>query len=225
MKFDVIVADPPYSFLDTLQMSKVKRGAAANYNLLSNDAIKNLNIKELAANDAVLVLWVPSSLLSLGTEIMSAWGFRQTQSWIWVKEKKDPFELIKKSIRKKASKKMISLKDIDKCLDAFSLNDTMAFGMGRLFRQCHEVALVGVRGKAYNSLKNKSQRSVLFDQNLKHSAKPEGLQDRLELMFPQSQKLEMFARRDRINWTCVGLECPSSLGEDITDSIKRLIKI
>ncbi|HVI41874.1 MAG TPA: MT-A70 family methyltransferase, partial [Anaerovoracaceae bacterium] len=202
MKYDVIVSDPPWEFSDRLEMSKVKRGAAANYSLLSNQAIKELDVKTLAADNAALVLWIPSSLLSLGIEVMDAWGFRQTQTWIWVKTKKDPFEEAKRAIRKKASKKMVSVADIDKCLDAFSLNETMAFGMGRMFRQCHEIALVGVRGKAYNSLKNKSQRSVLFDLNLKHSRKPEGLQDRLDLMFPKGNKLEMFARRDRDEWTC-----------------------
>ena len=34
--------------------------------------------------------------------------------------------------------------------------------------------------------------------------------------------LELFARRDRPGWTTVGLECPSTEGEDIFASIDRL---
>lgn len=225
MKFDVIVSDPPWPAKDLLAMSKVKRGAAANYSVMTIDDIKNLKVKDIAADNSVLVLWVPSWLLQEGMDIMKTWGFRQTQTWIWVKVKKDPFEVLKKSLRKKASKKMISLADVNKLLDSSDLADVLAFFMGRLFRQTHEIALVGVRGKAYKALKNKSQRSVAFDQNLKHSAKPEALQDKLELMFPKTKKLEMFARRGRPNWTCVGLECPSSLGEDMRDSIDRLTKL
>lgn len=225
MKFDVIVSDPPWSFDDRLTMDDVKRGAAANYSVLDGYAIQNLNVKDIAADDAVLALWVPSSLMSLGLKVMNNWGFRQTQSLIWVKQKKDPLAELKKAIRKKSKKKLVSLADINQCIDEFDLNSTTGFFMGRLFRQCHEVVLIGAKGKCYSQLRNKSQRSVLFDINHKHSAKPEILQDRLELMFPAAKQLEMFARRDRAKWTCVGFECPSSLGEDIRDSISRLIKL
>jgi N6-adenosine-specific RNA methylase IME4 len=55
-----------------------------------------------------------------------------------------------------------------------------------------------------------------------HSRKPEGFHERLELIYPHRRYLELFARRDRPNWTCVGNQCPSSPGEDIRDSFKRL---
>jgi N6-adenosine-specific RNA methylase IME4 len=231
MKFDLIVSDPPWAFKDKLEMSKVKRGAAANYKVLNNAAIKKLKVVDLAEKNSVLALWVPSSLILTGVEVMNEWGFRQTQTWMWIKTKKDPFEKLRKEIRKKSykdpssKKKTIALSDVDKAIDAFDSNTMFGFGMGRLFRQCHEMLLIGVRGKPYKNLKNKSQRSVGLDMNLKHSAKPETLQNRLELMFPNAKKLEMFARRERPNWTCVGLECPSSLGEDIHDSIERLISL
>jgi N6-adenosine-specific RNA methylase IME4 len=96
--------------------------------------------------------------------------------------------------------------------------------MGRLFRQTHELVLIGVRGKIYNHLENKSQRSVHFYPATKHSVKPELLQDMLENMFPADTNLclELFARRDRKNWICAGNENKSTFGEDIRDSITRL---
>ncbi len=97
--------------------------------------------------------------------------------------------------------------------------------MGRIFRNCHELALVGTRGKIYSKLQNKSQRSVLLAPNLKHSSKPEGLQDRLDLMFPQANKLELFARRLRLGWICIGDEAKNTLNEDIRDSIDKLINM
>ena len=63
--------------------------------------------------------------------------------------------------------------------------------------------------------------SVSFGENLKHSAKPEHLQDSLEIMFPQGKKLELFARRVRPDWTCLGNEVCN--GEDITVSLAKLI--
>lgn len=235
MKFDVIVADCPWSFDDKIDMSDVARGAEANYAVLDIKAIKELKVQEVTADNAILALWVPSSLLQEGLDTMKSWGFRQTQTHVWVKTKKSPLEDILDICREridslpgavgprlwnKAIKEWLA-----KATDEFNMNDMLAFGMGRLFRQTHEICLLGVRGKIYDQLKSKSERSVHFATNLKHSAKPEILQDRLDVMFPNALKLEMFARRSRAGWTCVGLECPDSLGADIRDSLEKLSKL
>jgi N6-adenosine-specific RNA methylase IME4 len=42
-------------------------------------------------------------------------------------------------------------------------------------------------------------------------------------MFPQWRKLELFARRHRPGWTCLGNESPMTNGEDIRESIGNLL--
>lgn len=226
-KYNLLVIDPPYGFNDTLSMSKVKRSANNNYATMSQDDLEKLDINSISKDDAVLALWVPSSLISFGLKLMNRWGFKQTQTWIWSKTVKDPFKNLKKDILSLFKDK--DSVDIDCILDkinSFDLNCILKMNMGRLFRQSHEIVLVGVKGKVYSSIKNKSQKSVIFDTATKHSVKTEKLQNQLELMFPSFQdKLEVFARRDRKGWTCIGLECPSSLGEDVNNSIKRLLLI
>lgn len=223
MKFETLNLDPAWSFSDKLRMNSTPRGAAANYQLMSNTDIKNLEIKKIAADESVLALWVPSSLIPTGLEVMSAWGFRYVQTWIWVKTKKDPLTVLKKQIRS-LKKKDLKIKDIYQVLDSFNLDETLAFKMGRLFRQCHEVVLLGVRGKKfYSLLKNKSQRSVSFHAATKHSVKPEILQNRLEIMFPDAKnRLELFARRSRPGWLCAGNENLLTHGEDIRESIRKV---
>lgn len=229
-KFNLLVCDPPWSFDDRLSMSDVKRSAEAQYPVLNIEEIKKLRVKDITADDAVLALWIPSSLLQEGLDTMKSWGFRQTQTHIWVKTKKDIFkELLVEfggsvllSTKESLTKKSI-LAGIESFQNSFDWDDLLGFGMGRLFRQCHEVCLLGVRGKPYQNLKNKSQRSVHFGTNLRHSAKPEILQERLEKMFPEAKKLELFARRKRKDWTCLGNDSPESIGEDIRDSIAKLI--
>lgn len=88
MKFSVITADPPWSFNDKLTMSSTKRGAAANYSLLSLADIVALPVSRVAKDDSVLALWVPSSMLSDGLSVMGAWGFKQKTIWTWVKTSK-----------------------------------------------------------------------------------------------------------------------------------------
>ena len=231
MKFSVIVADCPYGFSDKLTMSSVKRGADSNYNgVLSIADIKALDVPSITADDALLALWVPSSLLQDGLDIMKAYGFRMTQNHPWIKTKKDPLGDLRKTVLKAASKN--DLQAINKSFDEFDFNDLLSFGMGRLFRNVHEICLLGVKGKVYDKLKNKSQRSVHFAPNLEHSAKPPILQDRLDLMFPGfDKKIEMFARRSRDGWVCVGNQLNSTnpndspFGEDIRDAINRLKKL
>lgn len=184
MKYQVIVCDPPWAFGDGLKKMKrpVKRSAASQYKVMSVTDIKAIPVKELIdPRGCVLALWVPGTMLQDGLDVMKAWGFVQKQTFVWVKTKKDALK-----------------KETD-------MNKMTRVGMGRLFRQSHEIVLVGTAGKSiYNFLQDKGQRSVAFDLNQGHSTKPETLQDRLDLMFPNADKLEMFGRRTRTGWDVVG---------------------
>lgn len=91
----------------------------------------------------------------------------------------------------------------------------LAMGMGHHFRGATEHALIGTRGRP--KPKNRAQRNVHLSPATPHSVKPEFLQDSLDKMYPDTAKLELFARRDRPGWTCVGNECPSTFGVDIRD--------
>lgn len=233
MKFRVIVADPPWSFSDQLKMSDVKRGAQANYDVMTNLDIRELPIKKLTSpTGSILALWVPSSLLQEGMDTMKAWGFTQKQTYVWDKTRKEPTIALRKSFTKLVRKTLKEgnwdafqypeIKNLFiEAASKFVLGDMLAFGMGRLFRQTHEICLIGTSdNQIYQHLKNKSQRSACLAPNLKHSSKPEDLQDSLELMFPKGKKLELFARRQRPGWMCLGNEICN--GEDIRASLAKL---
>jgi N6-adenosine-specific RNA methylase IME4 len=144
-------------------------------------------VLDVCADDAVLALWVPNSLLSYGLRVVDQWGFTQKQVITWVKTTKD--------------------------------NKKFAFGMGRYFRNCSESCLLATRGRP--KILNHSIRNVFTSPALSHSTKPEVLQDMLEKLF-EGEYLELFARRVRPKWVTAGNECPTTLGEDIRDSLKRL---
>jgi len=242
-KFTVIVADPPWGgWSDNLKMSDVARGAQANYDTMSISQIKQLPIKDLISPDgAILALWVPSSLLQEGLDTMKAWEFNHKQTYIWIKTKKEPLKITVPFLLKnifnmvqRTSKrpgvffsepyvKKVWKEYFQKILNETSFNDLLAFGMGRLFRNTHEICLIGIsNNKIYKKLQNRSQRSVCFAENLKHSTKPDHLQDSLELMFPNQNYLEIFGRRLKSNWHVIGNQSPTTFGEDIFDSIKKL---
>lgn len=199
MKYQIICADPPWGFDDGLKKMKrdVKRSAESHYHTMTVKQVCDLPVKQLIdPTGSLLALWVPGSMLQDGLNVMNAWGFTLKQTWVWVKLKKD------------------YAKEAD-------LNNSTRVGMGRLFRQTHEIALIGTAGKSiYPLLQNKSQRSVGFDLNEGHSIKPGTLQDRLEIMFPTANKIELFARRTRPNWTCLG---DGIDGLDINNSLQTQI--
>ena len=204
MKFQVIVSDPPWSFEDGLKKMKspTRRSAISQYSTMSLSEICDIRVPDLVdPAGCVLALWVPSTLLPDGLKVMDAWGFKLKQTFVWVKTKKP----------KQVKKQLVVYTDP---------NDALAFGMGRLFRQSHELVLIGTAGKTvYPWLEDHSQRSVIMAPNLGHSRKPEGLQDRLDLMFPEAQRLEMFARRKRDPWICLG---DAIDGKDIRDAVHDL---
>lgn len=197
MKFNVIIADPPWKFDDKLTMSSVKRGAESQYKgVLSVDDIVNIDVQSIVGDWGVLALWVPSSMLSDGLRTMTSWGFRQTTTYVWGKTTK---------------------------------SGKIEFGMGRMFRGSHEIALIGTCGKPYANLQNKSQRSLIVDEDLPsdfelalnemHSKKPQNLHNSFNLMFPDAKKLELFARRHTEGWTCTGNELD---GLDVRESLAKL---
>ena len=201
MFYRVLVVDPPWMFGDPLKRmkKKTKRSAESNYATMSLDEIKSLDVASVAdPSGCVLALWVPSSMLIDGIEVAHSWGFVPKQTFVWVKTKKHHRE-------------------------ESDWNNGTRVGMGRLFRTAHEIALVCVSGKKlYSVLKNKSQRSVCFAANQRHSAKPDLLQDRLDTMFPDEPKLELFARRQRVGWTCTGLELD---GKDVKEALDELVSL
>jgi N6-adenosine-specific RNA methylase IME4 len=47
-------------------------------------------------------------------------------------------------------------------------------------------------------------RQVVMAPIGKHSQKPEDIQDRIDLLYPSTSKCELFARRERDGWLCIG---------------------
>lgn len=232
VQIDLILADPPWHFSDRLRQSKLKRGAESQYDVLKDKDIINLNVKDIAAKDAVLVLWVPGSKLDIGIKCCDSWGFKVKQTWIWTKTKKEPLKNLRKSVVKLLKSKKEFNKDVKAELETlfndFDMDESLNFFMGRMFRQTHELALICTRGKCSKMIKNKSQRSVHICPAIdKHSEKPEKLQDMLDIMIPDKNlnRLELFARRQREGYICIGNEALMTCGEDIRDSLKKLAEI
>ena len=83
------------------------------------------------------------------------------------------------------------------------------FGMGRTLRAEHETCIVAARGKPKPL--NRSTRSTFEAVAGRHSEKPEAFFDIVEALCP-GPYVELFARRRRPGWTCLGNELEYSPG-------------
>lgn len=89
-KYNIIYADPPWSYNDTQKSGGTAYfGACVRYDLMKNEDIYKLPIKEIADKDCVLFLWVTSPLLQEGLKTIEEWGFKyKTIGFCWNKQSK-----------------------------------------------------------------------------------------------------------------------------------------
>ena len=76
--FRVIVADPPWQY-DT--------GGNLPYPTMPLNEIKNMEIEEIAEDDAILWLWATNAHLRVAFEVVDAWGFEYRSLLTWVKDR------------------------------------------------------------------------------------------------------------------------------------------
>jgi N6-adenosine-specific RNA methylase IME4/ParB-like chromosome segregation protein Spo0J len=82
--------------------------------------------------------------------------------------------------------------------------DKEIIGMGYYFRQQHELLLVASRGALPVPLPANRPSSVLRERRNEHSAKPHIVYDMIEAMYPEFDKVELFARNTRSGWHAWG---------------------
>jgi N6-adenosine-specific RNA methylase IME4 len=84
-----VLADSPWSWKARSPKGD-GRSACQHYSVMSLDDLKAYPpAHEMAAADSWLFLWVVSSMLPAGLEVMSAWNFTfSSTAFIWIKQKK-----------------------------------------------------------------------------------------------------------------------------------------
>ena len=88
-KYNIIYADPPWSYKTWSGKGKEKKSAENHYQCMKKEDIQNLPIQRISADDCVLLLWVTFPCLEEGLELIKAWGFTyKTCGFTWVKRNK-----------------------------------------------------------------------------------------------------------------------------------------
>lgn len=88
-KYNIIYADPPWTFKTYSAKGKEKKSAENHYTCMTKQDIQNLPIQNITADDCVLLLWVTFPCLEEGLELIKKWGFTyKTCGFTWVKRNK-----------------------------------------------------------------------------------------------------------------------------------------
>jgi N6-adenosine-specific RNA methylase IME4 len=82
MHYDVIYADPPWTF-ETYSHKGKGRSAEAHYDCMTLSAIAALPVSRWAARSAVLYLWTTAPHLANAIEVMAAWGLPYKTNFVW----------------------------------------------------------------------------------------------------------------------------------------------
>ena len=87
--FKTVLADPPWRFTNRTGKVAPEHRRLDRYSTLDLDAICDLPVATVLADNAHLYLWVPNALLPDGLRVMQAWGFRYVSNVIWAKRRRD----------------------------------------------------------------------------------------------------------------------------------------
>jgi N6-adenosine-specific RNA methylase IME4 len=82
--FSIILADPPWRFTSNSE-AKPGRNARRHYPCMTDAEIAALPVRDVAAGDALVLMWTTAPMLARSMPIMSAWGFRYVSQLVWVK--------------------------------------------------------------------------------------------------------------------------------------------
>lgn len=189
----VIVADPPWCFGDSLPGPK--RGAGSHYAVMKSADIERFELPPHDPTGTVLFLWKVSAMQEEAFRVIRAWGFVPKSEIVWVKLP-----------RGRSSREVVFTRGTPMIEVARSVVPRR--GMGRYVRLAHESCVIAVKGstKIVSAMRKRADvGSVFFAELGRHSEKPGAFFDLVESLYP-GPYVELFARRKRDGWLCLGNE-------------------
>ena len=200
MKYSLIYADPPWQYGNT-----ISRGAAdGHYNTLSLSDMKRLPVWELSESNAILAMWYTGTHDEEARELASAWGFdvRQMFLFTWVKFNSLAEQRFNRALEEQ------TLFEFNELL--MMLNAETRMNPGNYTRGNQESVLVAVKGKGLERI-DASVKQVVYSCLGRHSEKPAEVRYRLEQLYGDVPRIELFARQSAPGWDCWGNECENSI--------------
>lgn len=196
-RYAMVCVDPPWNFRarTALQMANwsSRRDVEKHYAVMTEADIAELPVKQIAAPDAHLLLWITGPMFVQGKHlpIMKAWGFKPSSvAFTWVK--------LKRSI------------DVRQLRLTVTQESDLHVGLGLTTRKNAEFCVLGRRGNAKRI--SKSVREIILSPVREHSRKPNAFYERA-MAYAAGPYVELFSREPRPGWDQWGLETDKFAGK------------
>jgi N6-adenosine-specific RNA methylase IME4 len=245
MTYSLIVIDPPWKYgnrwetrLDGSGKTTYGPGAAGRYPTMSLKEIAAIPIGKLAAPQCLCMLWItgPHMALSWHARCFEAWGFiPATVLMVWIKTNPARWSQGKEALAEAADQPTLwpAHDPLQWILEQQTMDDLTFPGTGNYSFANAEYLLIGrrkgtkkpKRAKDPQTGKIRIFKQILYAPVDDHSAKPQAAYDRLDWSWPPEMypnRIDVFGRTGRPNWTVIGNEAPETTGEDITQTIERI---
>lgn len=132
-------------------------------------------VSELAAPDAILLMWIVQTQIPQAVRLIEAWGFTmKSVAFCWVK---------------------------GNALPLWPDDVVTQMGMGKYTRAEFEQCWLATRG--HPKRLNADVRQVIDERRREHSRKPDSVYDRIERLIA-GPYVELFARTQHPGWDCWG---------------------
>jgi N6-adenosine-specific RNA methylase IME4 len=149
-------------------------------------------IRKLAAPDCMLSFWSTAASLVADLEIMAEAGF------IALRQRGGDGRLLRNA-------RGLLDPPVSGTYRSHLIWDKQVMGMGRWFRDRHELLLIGVRGDFPAPAPGTQSHSIFSERKAEHSTKPDFVAAELERLWPNIPKIEMFRRGPpRPGWSAWG---------------------
>jgi N6-adenosine-specific RNA methylase IME4 len=182
-KYQVIYCDPPWWFSNRRIGNG---GASCHYPLMRDSELIALrpSIDEIADEDCAMFMWASFARFDFAVDLLKEWGFRWvTVAFAWVKVAND--YVVSDDYR-------TVIKATAKCQCGHYTSSNI------------EPCVLGLRGSM--PVNERMIPQVAFHPVLRHSEKPQVFRDKIQRMYPEARKLEMFCRHAPEGWDTWGNE-------------------
>lgn len=202
MKYKLIYADPPWQYNNT-----ISNGAAENhYGTMTITDLKRLPVWDLTDENAVLAMWYTGTHGEEAIQLAEAWGFkvRTMKGFTWVKLNQLAEQHINKAIEAGEVQDFYSFLEL--------LNKQTRMNGGNYTRANTEDLLIAVRGAGVERL-CASVKQVIYSPLGEHSSKPWEARNKLEQLYGDVSRIELFARERSPGWHVWGnqIDCDIEL--------------
>ena len=145
--------------------TRTRAAAVRHYKPMKIKDVKNLPISSITSEKCALFLWATPPNIQVALDVIDSWGFTfKTFAWTWLK--------------------------------TTLAGDKFVFGLGNYTRANPEHCLLAFKGHPGHimSVSDHAVPSWIISPRRKHSQKPDEQYNYIDRLYPETKKLELFAR-------------------------------